>query len=305
MRFSTLPLYRSFAAAALMLLVACVGSAPDPAAETTLTDAQIKAAEARTRLEVSDGGKLVLRAIEAHGGLEAWYNAPTSSYTWEYSNTGADMRFKTAMVVENDSRRAYHDILTLGTPEEAPEYAGSFAWDGEQAWIYPADTPKINPRFWALTGYYFEMIPFVLADPGLRYEVLPDEELDGEAHDMVKVSFDTGVGDAPGDTYTLYLNKDDGMVDAIRYTVTYYSQARPQAKKKAGPPRETLFDYEEYTTVDGLTVPQRFLGYTFVDGKKGEARNEAWCAEISFRKPFDEAKLTMPEGGKVQPMPSE
>lgn len=300
------PLYRSFAAGiALALLAACSGPSPEQPAETQITDAQRKAAEATSRLEASEAGKLVLRAIEAHGGLETWYGAPTSSFTWEYSNTGADMRFKTAMVVENDTRRAYHEIQTFGTPDKAEPYEGSFAWDGEQAWIYPADTPKINPRFWALTGYYFEMIPFVLADPGLSYEQLPDEELDGAPHDMVKVSFGSGVGDAPGDTYTLYLDKDNGMVDAIRYTVTYYSQGRPQAKKKAGPPRETLFDYEDYVTVDGLTVPQRFLGYQFANGKKGEERNEAWCSEISFRQPFDESQLAMPEGGKVQPMAGE
>ena len=47
-----------------------------------------KAAEARTRLIESEGGQLVLAAIEAHGGLENWYAAPTSAYAWEYSNLG-------------------------------------------------------------------------------------------------------------------------------------------------------------------------------------------------------------------------
>jgi hypothetical protein len=43
--------------------------------------------EAMLRLQASDGGRLVLDAIEAHGGLENWYRAPTSSYTWEYTRT--------------------------------------------------------------------------------------------------------------------------------------------------------------------------------------------------------------------------
>ncbi len=48
----------------------------------------------------------------------------------------------------------------------------------------------INPRFWATTPYYFQLIPFVLADPGLRYEALPSADLDGVPHEMVRVGYE-------------------------------------------------------------------------------------------------------------------
>ena len=44
---------------------------------------QQRVAAARERLTHNEGGRRVLRAIEAHGGLAAWYRAPTSSYVWE------------------------------------------------------------------------------------------------------------------------------------------------------------------------------------------------------------------------------
>lgn len=287
------------------------GGGPSPRetspAQSQAADAQRKAEEARQRLESSEGGKVVLRAIEAHGGLEAWYSAPTSSYSWEYSNAGAKLRFKSHLVADNNTRQVYHTVESIGTPEEVQPYDGRFAWDGKQAWMFPADMPRINPRFWALTGYYFEQIPFVLADPGLAYEKLPDEDLDGKAYDMVKVGFSSGVGDAPGDTYTLYVDKDNGMLRGIRYTVTFYNQAQQEKAggKKAGPPRETLFLYEDFQEVDGLKVATHFRGSTFADGKPGEFRNEAWCTDISFRKPFDATQLKMPEGGKVVGMPGD
>jgi len=282
-------------------LLACA-PAPEQVAEEPRSQAAIQAEEATARLEAAgEGAAIVLRAIEAHGGLEAWYAAPTSSYIWEYSNVTIPLRFSTRMTVDNQTRRAYHEILTLGTPDDAPAYQGRFAWDGTDAWISPADTPKVNPRFWALTGYYFEQIPFVLADPGLTYEKLPDAELDGVAHDMVRVGFESGVGDAPGDTYVLYVNKETDRLAAIRYTVTYYSQRGPQ--EKAGPRPETLFYYEDFQTVDGLSVPGKFRGFQFADGKKGDQKSEAWCREISFSQPFDESQLEMPEGAKVQPAP--
>jgi hypothetical protein len=294
-RHLALPLFT----AALMLVFAACGEAPSYEAEITITQGQAEAAT--ERLSASEGGKIVLRAITAHGGLEAWYSAPTSSYTWEYSNAGMKARFKTRVLVDNQTRKAHHQILTMGTPDSTEPYDGSFAWDGENAWIYPAETPTINPRFWALTGYYFEQIPFVLADPGLSYEVLPDAELEGRAYDMVRVSFGSGVGDSPGDNYTLYVDKETDMVAGIRYTVTYYRPPGAEAR----PASETLLLYEDYTTVDGLTVAGHFMGYNFADGAIVDFKNEAWCAEISFSQPFDESLLAMPEGARIEPAPGQ
>jgi hypothetical protein len=285
--------------AACLLFAACDGLPEAP----RVTPSQQQAQAAAERLSSSDGGKIVLRAINAHGGLETWYAAPTSSFTWEYSNARMNSRFKTRAVIDNRSRRAYHEILAIGTPEEPQPYEGRFAWDGEQAWIFPADTPTINPRFWALTGFYFQQIPFVLADPGLTYAVLPDEEIEGKAYDMVKISFGDGVGDSPGDNYTLYVDKESDMVAAIRYTVTYGRQ--PAAEGDAQPPAETQMLYQDYTTVDGLTVATHFYGTNFANGAVVDFKNEAWAAEISYRQPFDESKLAMPDGSRIEPPPGQ
>jgi hypothetical protein len=149
-------------------LAACGGpsvevgdAAPDP-----IPDAQVRADEARARLMASEGGQMVLDVIEKHGGLEAWHAAPTSAYSWEYSNFGSQRRFKTSLVADNTTRRIYHRIMTLGTPDAVEEIDGRMAWDGQDAWVSPASIDQIDPRFWAATGYYFESIPFVLADPG-------------------------------------------------------------------------------------------------------------------------------------------
>lgn len=258
---------------------------PDPAANM--------AAEAHTRLESSPGGQVVLRAINAAGGLEAWYAAPTSAYGWEYANVGSNIQFKSNLVADNASRRVYHRLVTLGDHGAAEPIDARFAWDGSDAWIWTAEIDRVNPRFWASTGYYFSSIPFVLADPGVTYQVLPDEELDGTAYDMVKVGYEEGIGDA-SDTYTLYVDKETDRLAAIRYTVTF--GGRPARG-------ETLFYYNDYVTVDGLTVPTHFVGHQFADGKKGDFRNEAWVTDISFHEPFDESQLVMPEGGRVQDMP--
>lgn len=256
--------------------------------------------DARTRLSQNDGGRLILEAIEAHGGLRAWYEAPTSSYTWEYANVGADMQFESYLVADNTSRRIYHDLLSSGPYGDPAPVEARFAWDGRDVWIYPDTVEAINPRFWATSGYYFEQIPFVFADPGLNYEVLPDDSLNGRPNRLVRISFEPGVGDSPGDTYVAYVDDETRMINAVRYTVTY---GRPPSAD--APERETLFEYDDYVTVDGLTVPTRFRGYTFSDGEKGAFRNEAWADSISFRRPFDADRLTPPEGARFVPLPGE
>ena len=277
--------------------VVLLGLATSPAigcAGVPADDAARLATEARAHLEATEGGRTVLRAIEAGGGLEAWYAAPTSSYAWEYANVGSNLQFKSHLVADNRSRRIYHRLESLGDYGDPQPVDARFAWDGEEAWMWPPEIDRVNPRFWASTGFYFSSIPFVLADPGITYEAMPPAQLDERTYDMVRVGYETGVGDA-SDTYTLYVDQETGRLRAIRYTVTY--GGRPARG-------ESLFYYDDYVTVDGLSVPTHFMGYQFVDGAKGEFRNEAWVTGISFHEPFDEARLAMPDGGRIQPLPA-
>lgn len=271
--------------------------APDAASASEAARQQVEAATAR--LQASEGGRLVLRAIEAHGGLEAWYRAPTSSYTWEYANVGADLHFKSFLVANNQTRQVYHDLTRVGPYENPQPVDARFAWNGEVAWIAPDTLQQPNPHFWATTGYYFEQIPFLLADPGLSYERLPDEPLGGTPYEMVKVGYAENVGYSDDDTYTLYVNPASGRVDAIRYTVTYGRDVPSGATLP-----ETLFYYEDYVTVDGLTVPTHFRGYAFTGDGPGAFKNEAWADSISFRRPFDPSQLAPPDDARIVAPPS-
>ena len=291
-------------------LTACGGSSADvvgDAGGNVMADAHAKAEAARARLMSSEGGQMVLDVIENHGGLEAWYAAPTSAYSWEYSNFGGNMRFKSSLVADNTTRRIYHRITALGTPEEVEAIDGRMAWDGNDAWISPASIEQIDPRFWSATGYYFESIPFVLADPGVNFKVFPPEEHDGVNYHRVTAYYDVNVGDTPGDTYTLFINPETGMLDVVLYTVTYgrayetYGRAyEPGDDWPPTPTRGNFFRYSDYVTVDGLTVPTRFHGYAYNDGEVGDLRNEAWASDFSFRESFDESQLSMPAGARMQ-----
>lgn len=273
------------------LLYGCSSSETDPPVVDALED-NSRTAETEMRLMATEGGQMLLRAIEAHGGLAAWHRAETSSYVWGFSGG-----IQTRMVAHNRTRQVYHDVLSLGE-EQAPDGA-RMVWDGTDAWVYP-DSLNTNPRFMAATGYYFQSIPFVLADPGIRHEILAPALLDGEEHHLVRATFNDGIGDASGDHYTLYIHTETYRVNALRYRSTF-GQGRPAIEE--GMP-ETLLYYMNYVTVDGLTVPTRFEGYGFAEGARGEKYYEAVSSEHSYTRPFDERRLVMPDSGaRISPMP--
>jgi len=197
-------------------------------------------------------------------------------------------------------RRAYHNLLFTDTHDDTRPVNARFAWNGNRAWIAPDSIQRPNPRFWALAGFYFQQLPFVLADPGLNRRALPDDTIDGAPHDMVEVTFNRKVGDSPNDTYTLYLDEETGQVDAIRYTVSYGQDVPPDADLP-----ETFFDYEDYVTVHRLTVPTRFEGYAYSEttGPAETRKSETITDSISYRRPFEASQLEPPEGARFVPLP--
>ncbi len=275
----------------LTLILGCSNFETGPSKTDELAGKSL-AEETQARLMETEGGTMLLRAIDAHGGLNAWHNAETSSYIWGFP--GAESQ----MVAHNRTREVYHDILSMGG-NPAPD-GTQMVWDGTDAWVYP-DSLEINARFMATTGYYFQSIPFILADPGIRYEVLTPALLDGVEHDLVRATFDDGVGDAPGDHYTLYIHPETNMVNALRYRSTY-GQGRPAIDENMS---ETLLYYKDYVTVDGLTVPSHFEGYGFSEGRKEDKYYEAFSRNHSYTQPFDKSRLSMPDSGaRIIPMPN-
>jgi len=278
----------------LLTLAACESPEAPTEEEQAAQAVEQQVVEATERLSQNAGGELVKRAIEAHGGLEAWYRAPTSSYTWEYANVDADLRFKTFLVADNQTRDVYHDLLVTGSYDDPDTVDAQFAWDGQEAWIYPEDIERPNPAFWGISGYYFQQIPFVLADPGVNYELLPDEELNGTTYEMVRTYFGADVGASPGDAYTLYVHPETGQVDAIRYTVSYGRDVPPNADLP-----ETMLFYEDFVTVDGLTTATTYRGYDFTeDGEQGAFKNEAFADSLSFTRSFDPDRMEAPDGAR-------
>lgn len=167
-------------------------------------------------------------------------------------------------------------------------------FDGKEVWVAPnkAAFSGSSARFYHNLLFYFFAIPYVLADPGINYEILPEKELDGKTYIPVKVSYNEGVGDAPDDYYIAHFDKETHKMYLLLYTVTYYQGATSE--------KYNALVYEEWQKVNGLQVPKIMKGYKYENGALGELRYESIFSNVSLSTtPADEAMFEMPVQAEI------
>lgn len=252
----------------------------DPAAE--------KAAEARQRLLQSEAGQIILESVRAHGGYDSWYNGRALRFRYDYRPVDGMVR-NSIQTVNLMNSQVYHRL-------DEP-VSGSFAFDGEQVWsTFPPE--QFQPRFWALTPYYFVAIPFVLGDPGVHLEMLDEDPAAAgfSPGPVVGVSFGEDVGDAPDDTYIIYIDGETGLLQGLRYTVTY----RPFfANRDMERSAESLIVYEDYQQAGPLLLARKHTYYDFSARVRGGLKTEATVSEMEYAADFDASKLEKPNDAMI------
>ncbi|MTB51169.1 DUF6503 family protein [Lewinella sp. W8] len=263
-------------------------SADDAPPETEAVSPHQSRIEAATaRLKASPEGELVLQAIDAHGGLERWYAQSPLYYHFNYQPLDGGTARNTFIVNDYLRSRSHHYLATDTTQQ--------FGFDGREAWSTTGDKiGGMNPRFWSLTPYYFVGLPFVLADAGINFSSLPETEMNGNIYKLVKVTYDTGTGDAPDDYYVLYLNQRTGQLDALRYIVSY-----PAYFPDGGHLPEKLMQITGKTEVDGILLPTGYATSWWNDGVPSETITEITVADYAFMPEMEPAAFAMPDGAKV------
>lgn len=260
---------RSLLVAAIALFAAgCNGGQKEPAQTQS-------AAESHAAVALH-GPQIVQDMIAAHGGMAVWKNAPAFSFSDQWGD-----RPPSHFVVDQHSRRAYMDTPATGT---------SLAWNGEKAWSanWSSRTP---PRFMALLTYYFINIPWLTQDPGVELGEPGTGTLPGDStqYTTVMMTFAPGTGDTPDDYYRLYIHPETKMLRAVDYVVTYRA-LMPEGHTSS--PEHCLI-YDGMTEMDGLRLPSHFTIY-----EDGEVYAACTLSDYSLAAPFDESRMTMPEGAQ-------
>jgi len=284
----------------LTLLVACFVSCTNPQQDqqketsseesgfipTSWIQSRVTASE--QRLSESEAGQLLLASINAHGGLNTWFSNGPISFHFDYQPLDDGMRRNSYQTVDQWSVRAVHEVADQRTIK--------YGWDGSNAWQYP-DTANVgvNPRFWATTPFYFVGLPFVLADEGVILDMLEPKEYKGVTYDLIKASYESGVGDAPDDFYVIYIHAETKLMGALRYIVSY-----PGFFPDGGHLPEKFMEILGHQQVDGITIPIGYHTHWFKEDQPAEHITKIDVTEVSFNSDLSEDYFKIPDGAKVQ-----
>ncbi len=215
---------RRSAVVGLALLAGLAACAPEPTPEQEARRDSLAALAPLERLPESEAGDLVRRAIEAHGGWDAWAALPAVDYrktTISYADDGT---------VTDSTVERHRYALDPGprmridwTDEDGRRI--TLMNDGDEAWRFvdgEESRSLTNPhQAWNSTfgSHYVFGQPFKLTDPGANFEYLGADTLeDGTAVEGLRVRYDPGAGSAGGmHTWVYYFDASSGMLAGYRF----------------------------------------------------------------------------------------
>ena len=234
-------------------------------------------------------GKVIWNAMEAHGGLQKWYENGPISFRFNYQPIDGSVQRDTYQAIDTWRSKARHYLTGDSTSQ--------FGWDGKNAWLIAKDssTFKYNTRFWSLTPYFFAGLPFVLDGNGVNLELQQQKTFNGRLKDVVKVTFDEGTGDSPNDYYVLYFDNITHKMNVIRYIVSY-----PGYFKNGNHLPEKLMELFEEQIVDCIVFPKTYKTYWLTENENsGEHITDIKLSDIKFLPNLEKNHFKVPEGANI------
>ncbi|WP_299766361.1 DUF6503 family protein [uncultured Dokdonia sp.] len=214
----------------------------------------------------------IASVFKAHGGIQKWNDMNYLSYTLGDERHTVDLKSRKTLIQT--------DKYTLG-------------FDGNKVWL-AQDSTYFQPqraRFYHNLMFYFYAMPFVLGDDGITYSDVPALTFEGVSYPGTKISFGSGVGDAPDDEYIVYRNPKTNQMEWLAYTVTYGKNEKSD--------RFNYIKYDQWADIDGVQLPSVLQWYKVEDGVPTAMSGERTftAATISKNVP-DASKFEKPVNGE-------
>ena len=145
-------------------------------------------------------------------------------------------------------------------------YNGKDFWvkiDGQEI----TDSSAIESvTFTRKTNFYWFAMMQKLLDPGINYEYLRQDNVEGKLYDIVKITFNAA-DDVASDTYQLYINPETHLVDQFLFTVVSKNVTDP------------ILMRVKYENVEGILLTT-YRKYT-KSNWEANVLKDAWVEEIT------------------------
>lgn len=231
---------------------------------------------------------LVEKMIRAHGGLDAWSNAPSISYTHDMVDPRKpDDHWLSKEIHEQGRRRCYQEW----TKDEA-------VLVNDQNQIWTVGWKRLNPpSMMSGVSYFFINMVWMTQDEAANLELREDAQVDaiekGKVFKTVRLTFE---GASEHEYFDMYIDPDTYVLRGVNYTVTHKGLFKafglPEDTKFMGP---LLKVYKEYTEVNGLQLTTRYDTYT----PNGQAYGIHTVTDYDLTSAFDESLLKRPANAVV------
>ncbi len=190
---------------------------------------------------------LAKRAIDVQAG-KAWEKARYFSFTFDVDRAGTRVasfpqrwdRYTGDYRVsgKDQQQREFLVVMNTNTKQGKAWVNGSPALDKDlQEMLALGYRRFINDTYWLL-------MPLKMLDPGVHRAYEGQKTDGGHTYDVVKLSFDQGVGITSADQYWAWINRDTGMVDQWHMKL--------QGSKPEDPPVAVLF--HDFKKIDGVNI---------------------------------------------------
>lgn len=265
-------------AVALLGLMVAAGSLAGTACTTSEPRAAVAESPPVETMPQGAAGDLVRRAIEAHGGWNAWSEKQSVEYVKTTTRFDAEGEPERTIV----QRHLYRLRPELGVRIEYHDEEGrdvALLNDGDEAWMVVDgevdESREARDRAWNSTfgSHYVFAMPFKLTDPGAILSAAGDRVLpDGTRARGVRVDYEEGAGSAGGmHVWTYWFAEEDGRLVANHLTYG------------PDPGDHDTTEYLEYDEVDGILLPGKRVGYlSDAEQTRGRKISEIRYEEVRF-----------------------
>ncbi|WP_289045896.1 DUF6503 family protein [uncultured Olleya sp.] len=219
----------------------------------------------------------ITKVFDAHGGIDNWNALQALEFT---------ITKPTGKEVTTVNLKTRQSVITM------PNHTLGF--DGNNVWLNSKNEEayKGNPKFYYNLMFYFNAMPFVLADNGINYGDAKPLVFEGVTYPGIKISYDNGIGSSSDDEYIVYYNPETFKMEWLAYTVTFNTKAKSE--------KWSFIKYGKWQTIEGVVVPDTLTWYVVEDNLPVKKRNDLPFTDVKlFKKALPVSTFVKPETAEV------
>jgi hypothetical protein len=193
------------------------------------------------------------RAANIHGGDLAWERARYVAFTYNVERDGKIISSYPQRWDRYTGQYRVSGKMKDGTSFDVTLNVNTKMGHGAMNGVEVKDAARFKELFDLgyrryLNDTYWLLMPLKMLDPGV-HRAYDGERTDscGRTWDLLKLTFDAGVGMSPGDVYWPWINRDTGMVEEW--------DMKLQSAKPDEPTMQVLF--RDYRRIGGLLISTR------------------------------------------------